>query len=366
MPQTPFKGDKYYTNPDVAANLIKDFNSRLLAMGINPNEVFYVEPSGGTGSFLDALPRERRISYDLYPEHPEIIQADFLSTDNNDIKSKIPNGLRVCVIGNPPFGKHSDKAVAFLNKSLKIADVVGFILPAVFCRPSVRQRVTNLAHLVAEERLPTESFHTNNNYYGIQTVFQVWTTLPIQGGHLTSPATSGNDGVRVGDLCDIAKGSSIRKQDVTPGAYPVVSGGRSPLCYGAETNRPSETITISTGGTVGFVNFWHTPIFAGHHCATLSNTRQGVHPILLYRALKDMEEKMSAMRYGMGSPSLAIDDIANLKLPKSFAREAPDKYARAKKICDCITDNHAIITKRRKSILTLELQLRHLAENRSH
>jgi hypothetical protein len=108
--------DKYYTPKHIVDKCIQ-----LLHKVINKDDILeYLEPSAGNGSFSLELPN--CIAYDIEPEHDSIIKADFLSLDIEYKKGRV-------VIGNPPFGERNNMARKFYKKSVKIADVVAFILP---------------------------------------------------------------------------------------------------------------------------------------------------------------------------------------------------------------------------------------------
>lgn len=108
--------DKYYTSSSLAEYCVNK-TKELLGDEITS----YLEPSAGSGVFLDYLP-EDTLSYDIEPEDSRIIQADFISKD-------IPYEKGRCIIGNPPYGVKLNLARAFCDKSFEIADYVSFILP---------------------------------------------------------------------------------------------------------------------------------------------------------------------------------------------------------------------------------------------
>lgn len=63
--------DKFYTHQSVAKMCIDMIDLSLYDV--------IVEPSAGNGSFSNQIPN--CISYDLVPEHPSIIQQDYLKLD---------------------------------------------------------------------------------------------------------------------------------------------------------------------------------------------------------------------------------------------------------------------------------------------
>ena len=80
----------------------------------------YIEPSAGSGVFLDYLPK-CTLAYDIKPEDKRIVKQDYLSLDLEYKKGR-------CVIGNPPFGDRCNLYRKFYNKSCKIADYIVFYI----------------------------------------------------------------------------------------------------------------------------------------------------------------------------------------------------------------------------------------------
>jgi predicted RNA methylase len=63
------------------------------------------------------------------------------------------------VIGNPPYGKNSNLAVTFTNRSLEISDNVHFICPrTIMDSASIHNRVTPYAKLISYAELPDDAF----------------------------------------------------------------------------------------------------------------------------------------------------------------------------------------------------------------
>jgi hypothetical protein len=119
--------DKYYTPRSVAQRCVEWTKETF------PLITSYLEPSAGSGVFLEFLPIGTP-AYDISPDTPQIIQQDFLTCS-------IPYQKGRCVIGNPPYGKRFNQYVnKFIKKSIEIADYVGFVLPySYFENPSYIQ-----------------------------------------------------------------------------------------------------------------------------------------------------------------------------------------------------------------------------------
>ena len=128
-----------------------------------------IEPSAGTGNFSKYLPNV--ISYDIAPEGPDIIQADWLKL-NKDIFKQYKN---ILICGNPPFGEQNKLAIAFFNESAKIANTIAFILPRSFKKDSIQNRLSLNFKLKQELDLEDCSFYLKNEKnIKVPCVFQVW------------------------------------------------------------------------------------------------------------------------------------------------------------------------------------------------
>lgn len=113
--------DKYYTPPTVARWCI---NKAYEIIG-KENITEVIEPSAGCGMFSHQI--ENCKSYDLYPQHEYIEQADFLELDLGGYKKGR------LFIGNPPFGGVTSKLIkSFYGKCVKDGDYIAFILPSSF------------------------------------------------------------------------------------------------------------------------------------------------------------------------------------------------------------------------------------------
>ena len=163
--------DQFFTVPDVAEYCHKNMMTIMRADGADDTHYKFIEPSAGSGAFLDLLPKDRRIGLDIMPIREDVEQHDFLSWS---IK---PNCLSYATIGNPPFGYRAWLALAFMNHAATFSDYVGMILPMAFQsdgKGSPKHRVKGL-ELLHSETLPKDSF---KDIYGkpvkINGLWQVW------------------------------------------------------------------------------------------------------------------------------------------------------------------------------------------------
>lgn len=94
------------------------------------------------------------------------------------------------------------------------------------------------------------------------------------------------DGVEYKNLisvCDIKRGERITKKDITEnGIFPVVSGGQFPMGMYDKFNRNENTITISSYGAAGYVNYQTKKFWANDVCLSLYPKYNLVNKFLYY------------------------------------------------------------------------------------
>jgi hypothetical protein len=155
--------DQFYTSSAVAKACIETVLKELPYT----RKAFWIEPSAGAGAFLKELPADiKRLGLDIEPKAPEIQTADFLTW-------QAPQRPAV-YFGNPPFGRQGSLARKFLEKAGKLAQVMAFILPRSFMKPSMQTSIPPLFHLVLSKELEKNSFVVNGEPYDVPCVFQIW------------------------------------------------------------------------------------------------------------------------------------------------------------------------------------------------
>ena len=164
--------DQYNTLPEVAGYCWNSLQKFLEKDGAIIKNYKLIEPSAGTGSFYNLLPKNRRIGIDIENFNKEYIQHDFLTWEPNHTDN------RPCVvIGNPPFGYRGWLALAFLNRAAEFCDYVGFILPMSFQsdgKGSPKNRVKGMM-LVHSEKLSGDLFALpNGENVQVNTLWQIW------------------------------------------------------------------------------------------------------------------------------------------------------------------------------------------------
>jgi hypothetical protein len=158
--------DKFYTLTSYSNKCIKQV---FELYNINDFDLI-IEPSAGNGSFFNQINTNNKIAIDIQPElelENNIIKMDFF-----DYRPPI-NKQKICVIGNPPFGKVSSLAIKFFNHSANWAQVIAFIVPRTFRKISVQNKLNTYFHLVYDEDVPTKPccFTPQMN---VKCCFQIW------------------------------------------------------------------------------------------------------------------------------------------------------------------------------------------------
>ncbi len=165
--------DQFYTNPKVIGPLLKHLETKLTMAGYDIKDVNWLEPSAGSGNFVDALIERygetaKIKAYDLDPKsNSKIEKANYL-------EKKITYSNKRVIVGNPPFGKRSILALEFLNKSMKESDVVAFILPNQFVRYLTQERVDSRFKLILQKKIEKDAFLVDDRKYNVNCVFQIW------------------------------------------------------------------------------------------------------------------------------------------------------------------------------------------------
>ena len=78
------------------------------------------------------------------------------------------------MIGNPPFGRQSCLARRFIRKCGEFADVIAFVLPRSFKKPSMQAAFARPFHLVRSRDLPKNAFLVDGRPHDVPCVFQIW------------------------------------------------------------------------------------------------------------------------------------------------------------------------------------------------
>lgn len=159
-----YKLDQFFTKSSVAQKCIdrvREFYNFSVFSRI-------IEPSAGTGSFYNLLPKENRVGVELDPElcqkQPEFKEMSFFKYTVS------PNSI---VIGNPPFGTQSKLAIDFFNYAACSTQVIAFIIPRTWKKPSVQNRLDLNFHLVDSFDIEDNAFEGDKET-AVKCCFQIW------------------------------------------------------------------------------------------------------------------------------------------------------------------------------------------------
>lgn len=153
--------DQYFTHPEDA----KHFVEKTKEFCNFDDYDIILEPSAGSGSFYNNLP-SNRVGLDLAPLTDGVQEMDFFDYSP-------PAFSKVVVIGNPPFGRKGSLAKKFFNRAAEYSDVVAFILPAIFAKPTFTNTLNEWFEKVYEEPVNRFVFPSGEEY-NVNCVFQVW------------------------------------------------------------------------------------------------------------------------------------------------------------------------------------------------
>jgi len=157
--------DQFYTKVSIARECVNS----ILANCPDAPQYIWVEPSAGNGAFLSSLPATiPRVAIDIDPRAPEIIKADFLKW------IPVGDGPKL-FFGNPPFGSQGSLAKTFIRHAAATnAQIIAFILPRSFMKPSMSCAFPRNFHQIYQWELPINSFEVNGEAYDVPCVFQIW------------------------------------------------------------------------------------------------------------------------------------------------------------------------------------------------
>ncbi len=120
---------------------------------------------------------------------------------------------------------------------------------------------------------------------------------------------------KLGDICEIKRGTTITQKEAIEGVIPVVAGGINPTYFHNKANRVGNTISISgSGANAGYVNYWDIPIFASD-CSTVQVFRDDLSlKFIHYFLLSKQEYIYKELRSGAAQPHVYGKDIANIEI----------------------------------------------------
>ena len=121
--------------------------------------------------------------------------------------------------------------------------------------------------------------------------------------------------MKLSDVAEIKRGSTITKSQTSTGNIPVLAGGQQPAYFHGESNRNGETIVVAgSGAYAGFVSFWNTPIFVSD-AFTVEPNDDVLLTKFCYYLLKDRQAEIHGLQSGGGVPHVYGKDVGKLRIP---------------------------------------------------
>ena len=131
----------------------------------------------------------------------------------------------------------------------------------------------------------------------------------------------------MGNVAKIQKGQQINGEKLSEiGSYYVMNGGVVPSGYLEDFNTPANTISISEGGSCGYVQYNSVPFWSGGHCYTLIEHINSFNYKYLFHYLKFKEQSIMALRIGSGLPNIQKKDLERFPI-LNVSKEEQDKMA---------------------------------------
>jgi predicted RNA methylase len=165
--------EQYYTPPELALSL----TAELLSLKPELRSARFLEPAGGTGSFIQALTEHgvsSVVSVDTHPMHPKVSKQNFLEFT--------PEGDDYVTISNPPFGRNNALSVPFFNHAAKFSSHIAFLVPASWRKWSVTNRLDLNFHLVSDSDVSViyqdAQGQDITQHDQLRTCFQIWERRP--------------------------------------------------------------------------------------------------------------------------------------------------------------------------------------------
>lgn len=124
---------------------------------------------------------------------------------------------------------------------------------------------------------------------------------------------------KLGDVCDIKGGKSLKKSEYNEGIYPVIGGGKEPTGYHNEFNCDKNIILMSgIGSYSGFIKKYNIETWVNGHnnCFKLLIKNLSFSNNYLYYYLKFIQNNIYKLQHGGGQGQVQTKDIIHLKIPK--------------------------------------------------
>lgn len=122
--------------------------------------------------------------------------------------------------------------------------------------------------------------------------------------------------VKLYEVCDVRRGTTITKKNTIDGVVPVIGGGTKPTYFHNKANKEAGCITVSgSGASAGYVNYWDVPIFASD-CSTIEVKSEETLQRFVYYFMQAQQQYIyENFRSGAAQPHVYAKNIATLDFP---------------------------------------------------
>lgn len=152
---------------------------------------------------------------------------------------------------------------------------------------------------------------------------------------------------KLSEICHIEKGKQIDTKLLDEKfPYKYINGGIKESGYFSEYNTQGKTVTVSEGGSCGYVNYIEEPFWCGCHCYRLTNAN--VNEKYLYYVLKGNQDKIMKLRTGAAIQNIKKSSFANMIL--NITEEKSEQNLIVNDL-DCINN---LINRKQKELFSLD------------
>ncbi|WEK82979.1 MAG: restriction endonuclease subunit S [Mycoplasma sp.] len=120
---------------------------------------------------------------------------------------------------------------------------------------------------------------------------------------------------KVGELCKLVPVKIVPKKQLSPGKYPLISGGVKPSFYCSTFNTDGKYFTISKSGSAGYISFWNEPSFVNDALVYKTTNPEKVNIKFIYYYLKSIQEDVYKLTRGAVVKHVYASDINNINIP---------------------------------------------------
>ncbi len=120
---------------------------------------------------------------------------------------------------------------------------------------------------------------------------------------------------KLGEVCELKRGSGITESQAIEGNIPVIAGGQKPAYYHNQSNREGQNITVAgSGAYAGYVAFWEQPIFVSD-AFTVTPKDTSLDIKFVYYFLKNIQTQIHNTKKGSGVPHVHPSSISDFEIP---------------------------------------------------